>query len=179
MKIRRSSTRNEYWRIVGVLLFSLINEKTKREKRRHCGHMFSHKRHYSFVNIIFINRTLTTMRERWSEGRRTWVGHRDLRYKCWEPKIESSLQVLFFFRSFFFFWNISILFGRANDRSLQGIEIKDMGMDDDKIFGYNSMSCASSSLKSLIDDSLSDDIPFPVPPFSWSLNASSVAYFLT
>lgn len=82
--------------------------------------------------------------------------------------------------SFGAFWNISILFGnRANDIGvLQGIDIKDMGMDD-RIFGYNSMSCASSSLKSLIDDSLSDDIPFPVPPFSWSLNASSVAYFLT
>lgn len=58
--------------------------------------------------------------------------------------------------------------------------IKDMGTDGN-IFGYNSMSCASSSLKSLIDDSLSEDIPFPVLPaiFSCSLSASSVAYFLT
>lgn len=70
------------------------------------------------------------------------------------------------------------LFGRTSDRALQGIEIKDMGTDG-KIFGYNSMSWASSSLKSLIEDSLSEDIPFPVPPFSWSLSASSVAYFLT
>lgn len=70
------------------------------------------------------------------------------------------------------------LFGRTSDRVLQGIEIKDMGTDG-KIFGYNSMSWASSSLKSLIEDSLSEDIPFPVPPLSWSLSASSVAYFLT
>lgn len=56
--------------------------------------------------------------------------------------------------------------------------VKDMGTDGN-IFGYNSMSCASSSLKSLIEDSLSEDIPLPVPPFSWSLSASSVAYFLT
>lgn len=70
------------------------------------------------------------------------------------------------------------LFGRTSDRVLQGIEIKDMGTDG-KIFGYNSMSWASSSLKSLIEDSLSEDMPFPVPPLSWSLSASSVAYFLT
>lgn len=79
-------------------------------------------------------------------------------------------------------------FGRTIDPNLQGTfvfndtGIKSCGgsvIDGRIIFGYNSMSCASSSLKSLIDDSLSEDIPLPVPPFSWSLNASSVAYFLT
>lgn len=79
---------------------------------------------------------------------------------------------------FSLFFSFCFLVGRAFVEVYKESRIKDMGMDG-KIFGYNSMSCASSSLKSLIEDSLSDDMPFPVPPFSWSLNASSVAYFLT